>query len=59
MTVMADHEDEWTRIMGARPGPEDVNRIIFGGELRLMGCVAFLMAALMLTGLALQWVARH
>ncbi|RZU72864.1 hypothetical protein EV384_1250 [Micromonospora kangleipakensis] len=36
--------------MGARPGPEDGNRIIFGGELRLMGCFAFLVAVLMLTG---------
>jgi hypothetical protein len=59
MTGMADHEDEWRRIMGTRPGPEDVNRVMFGGELRLMGCVAFLVAVLLLTGLALQWVARR
>ncbi|NES30308.1 hypothetical protein [Micromonospora terminaliae] len=57
---MADHEDEWRRIMGARrPGPEDFKRMMYGGELRLMGCIVFLMAVLMLTGLALQWIARR
>ncbi|MFE9693761.1 hypothetical protein [Micromonospora sp. NPDC005806] len=56
---MDDHEDEWARIMGGPRQSSDLTRLMFVGELRLWGCLTVLLAVLLLTGLAWQWVGRH
>lgn len=54
---MAGHDDEYERVMGSRPPPDEFS--FYRADLRVTGCLVLLAALLFLTGFALQWVARH